>query len=94
MPTDCCPRLLEVTGTVQKRDDVVQVIAETSSDPQPLLSAKPASGGSRDFHLWLRSPTCFPLERDFSAGLNETTLANRDQALEFGRTRVQAKVSL
>ena len=41
---------LGVTGTVQKRDGIVNVIAESFWDPQPLLNAKPASGGSRDFH--------------------------------------------
>jgi error-prone DNA polymerase len=41
---------LGVTGRVQKRDGVVHVIAESFWDPQSLLGAKPASGGSRDFH--------------------------------------------
>jgi len=41
---------LGVTGTIQKRDGVVHVIAESFWDPQALLGAKPASGGSRDFH--------------------------------------------
>jgi len=41
---------LGVTGTIQKRDGVVHVIAESFWDPQAILGAKPASGGSRDFH--------------------------------------------
>jgi len=41
---------LGVTGTIQKRDGVVHVIAESFWDPQTLLGAKPASSGSRDFH--------------------------------------------
>jgi error-prone DNA polymerase len=39
-----------VTGTIQKRDGIVHVIAESFWDPQVLLKARPASGGSRDFH--------------------------------------------
>jgi len=39
-----------VTGAVHKRDAIVHVIAESFWDPQTLLGAKPASGGSRDFH--------------------------------------------
>jgi len=39
-----------VTRTIQKRDGIVHVIAESFWDPQTLLGAKPASSGSRDFH--------------------------------------------
>jgi error-prone DNA polymerase len=41
---------LGVTGTIQKRDGVVHVIAESFWDPQPIIGLKPASDGSRDFH--------------------------------------------
>jgi len=41
---------LRVTGTIQKRDGIVQVIAESFWDPQAILRARPASGGSRDSH--------------------------------------------
>ena len=41
---------LGVTGTIQKRDGIVHVIAESFWDPQALFKARPASGGSRDFH--------------------------------------------
>ncbi|CAB1076582.1 DNA polymerase [Alkalispirochaeta odontotermitis] len=41
---------LGVSGTVQKEDQVVHVIAESFWDPQALIGARPASGGSRDFH--------------------------------------------
>ena len=41
---------LGVTGTIQKRDGIVHVIAESFWDPQTHLGARPASGGSRDFH--------------------------------------------
>lgn len=41
---------LGVNGTLQKEDRVVHVIAEHFWDPQGLIGARPASGGSRDFH--------------------------------------------
>jgi len=41
---------LGVTGTIQKRDGIVHVIAESFWDPQAILRARPATGGSRDFH--------------------------------------------
>jgi error-prone DNA polymerase len=41
---------LGVTGRIQKRKDVVHVIAESFRDSQALLSVRPASSGSRDFH--------------------------------------------
>jgi DNA polymerase III alpha subunit len=43
-------RSLNVTGTIHERDGIVHVIGESFLDPQALLSARPASGGSRDFH--------------------------------------------
>jgi len=39
-----------VTRTIQKRDGIVHVIAESFWHPQTLLGAKPASSGSRAFH--------------------------------------------
>ncbi|UCB52626.1 MAG: error-prone DNA polymerase [Candidatus Zixiibacteriota bacterium] len=41
---------LGVSGRLQKKDDVVHLVAERFWDPQPQLGVKPASGGSRDFH--------------------------------------------
>jgi error-prone DNA polymerase len=41
---------LGVSGTLQKQDNVVHVVAESFWDPQPLIHIRPASGGSRDFH--------------------------------------------
>jgi error-prone DNA polymerase len=41
---------LGVSGKLQKEDRVVHVIADRFWDPQVQIGARPASGGSRDFH--------------------------------------------
>jgi error-prone DNA polymerase len=41
---------LGVSGTLQKENQVVHVIANHFWDPQAQIGVRPASGGSRDFH--------------------------------------------
>jgi error-prone DNA polymerase len=41
---------LGVTGTIQKGDSIVHVIAESFWNPQTLQDARPATAGSRDFY--------------------------------------------
>jgi hypothetical protein len=41
---------LGVSGSLQKEDEVVHVVADNFWDPQTQIRLSPASGGSRDFH--------------------------------------------
>ena len=41
---------LGVSGKLQKEEGVVHVVAESFWDPHEIISFRPASGGSRDFH--------------------------------------------
>ena len=41
---------LGVSGKLQKENQVVHVIADHFWDPQAHIGARPASGGSRNFH--------------------------------------------